>query len=185
MRRNWFIAAVVIGVAAIVIAAVVMRLTEDESPSTAEWAEAVCKDIGDWRDSITSLADVSGETLTPELLRESLRRRRVHVDARRRSSRPRSSRPRSGEDLEEQFEQVGTLESSFDDLTEAADDAADASAGEFLQELAGLATQFSAFDGAPVVGRDAPEREHRRGVEGRASAGVRRRPSCQSLQADS
>ena len=42
VRRNWFIAAIVIGVLAIVVAAVVMRLSDDGPPTTAEWADAVC-----------------------------------------------------------------------------------------------------------------------------------------------
>ncbi len=41
MRRNWFIAAVVIGVVSIVVAAAVMRLTEDDPETTADWADAV------------------------------------------------------------------------------------------------------------------------------------------------
>ena len=49
MRRNWFIAAIVIGVLAIVIAAVVMRLTEDDPETTAEWADSVCTSLSDWR----------------------------------------------------------------------------------------------------------------------------------------
>jgi hypothetical protein len=187
MRRSWFIAAVVIGVAAIVIAAIAMRLSDDGPPSTAEWAEDVCSDLGEWRDTITSLADVSGETLTPELLGERIDEAKTAtstliVDLRD-LGRPELE---SGEELEEQLnEQVSALESSFDALTESAEEAADAGEGDFLQELAGLASQFSAFltqlESSVDALQNANVAEESRAELQQAFADA---PSCQALQAD-
>ena len=64
MRRNWFIAAIGLGIAAIVIAAVAMRLSDDGPPTTEEWAGSVCTSLSDWRESIASL-HAGGEPLTP------------------------------------------------------------------------------------------------------------------------
>ena len=75
MRRNWFIAAIVLGVIAIVIAAVVMRATDDSPETTEEWAGAVCTSLTDWRTSIEALADVGGEPLTADSLRDRLNER--------------------------------------------------------------------------------------------------------------
>ena len=63
----------VIGIAAIVVAAIAMRLSDDNGPpTTEEWAGEVCTSLSDWCDSITSLADVSGEPLTADTLRDKL-----------------------------------------------------------------------------------------------------------------
>jgi hypothetical protein len=74
MRRSWFIAAIVLAIGAVAIVVLVVRLTEDENSQTspAAWADSVCASLSSWRSSITSLADVSGGTLTPESLREKL-----------------------------------------------------------------------------------------------------------------
>jgi hypothetical protein len=150
VRRNWFIAAAVVGVAAIVVAAVAMRLSDDgsdEPQSTTVWADSVCTDLSDWRDSITSLADVSGETLTPDVLREKL----DQADSATTTlvSDLRDLGPpdlQAGDELRQELQSsVDDLESSYDDLKSAANDAAEASGTEFLQQLAGLATQFSSF----------------------------------------
>jgi hypothetical protein len=51
VRRNWFIAAIVIGIVSIAVAALVMRLTADASESTSPTA---------WADSVgTSLSGVA------------------------------------------------------------------------------------------------------------------------------
>jgi hypothetical protein len=188
MRRNWLIGAVVFGIAAIVVAALAMRLTEDEPPSTSEWAETVCADLVDWRDTITSLADVSGETLTPELLRGRVDEAGTATSALIADLRALGPPDLdSGDELEEQLdEQVGALESSFDALKESAEDAADAGAGAFLQELAGLASQFSAFlaqlQSSVDVLQDADVGEESKAELEQAFADA---PSCQSLRADS
>jgi len=187
VRRNWFISAIVIGIAAIVIAAVAMRLSDDGPPSTASWADSVCTDLSEWKTSIESLADVGGETLTPELLRETL------DDAESATSTLvadlRDLGPpdlESGSELEAELdESVAGLESSFDDLKDAADDAANASAGDFLQELAALASQFSAFLAAiqstveMLQNTDVAEESKAELQQAFADAS-----SCQSLQAE-
>ncbi|HEX4747395.1 MAG TPA: hypothetical protein VFU99_11015 [Gaiellaceae bacterium] len=188
MRRNWFIAAIVIGVAAIVVAAVVMRITEDEPPTTAEWAEAVCADLGEWRDTVTGLADVSGETLTSELLRERIDEADSATSTLIADLRDLGAPDlESGDELEAELdEQMGALESSYDELKESAEAAADAGQGELLQELAGLATQFSAFltqlDSTVDTLENANVAEESRAELEQAFADA---PSCQSLQADS
>jgi hypothetical protein len=150
MRRNWLIAAVVIGIAAIVIAAVVMRVTEEERLTTEEWADEVCTSLVDWRTSITSLADVGGEPLTADTLRDRL------SDAEDATSdlvqNLRDLGPpdlEAGDELESELDDAtAELESSFDALKESADEAADAPASEFLGELADLASDFAALQAA-------------------------------------
>ena len=44
MRRNWFIAAIVIGVVAIVVAAIAMRLSDDNGQPTGP--ERICTALG-------------------------------------------------------------------------------------------------------------------------------------------
>ena len=188
MRRNWFIAAIVIGVAAIVIAAVAMRLSDDEPPTTAEWTESVCSSLVDWRESITSLADVSGEPLTADSLRDRLDDANAATSdlvAELRDLGPPDLE--AGDELQEQLdESVGELESSFDALKESAEDAADAPAGEFLQELAGLASDFAALQ--DTIGSTVSTLENAN-VADESKAELQRAfadaPSCQSLQADS
>lgn len=67
-------AGIVVVVVVIGAAVLVTRLTDDGggSLSTADWADSVCTSLADWGSSITSLADVSGDALTPETLREKL-----------------------------------------------------------------------------------------------------------------
>src|SRR5215470_19598833 len=74
MRNKWFIVAIVVGLAAIVIAVVAAKLKDNGSDtmSTADWASAVCTDVGEWRSSITSLADVSSGSLTKDSLQQKL-----------------------------------------------------------------------------------------------------------------
>jgi hypothetical protein len=188
MRRNWFIAAVVIGVVAIVIAAVVMRVTEDEPLTTAEWAEAVCADLGEWRDTITGLADLSDETLTSELLRERIDEAESETSALIADLRDLGAPDlESGEELEAELdEQVSALESSYDELQESAEAAADAGQGELLQELAGLASQYAAFltqlNSTVETLQNANIAEESKAELEQAFADA---PSCQSLQADS
>ena len=191
MQRNWFIAAIVVGIVAIVIAAVAMRLSDDsggDTESTAAWAESVCADLSDWRESISSLADVSGETLTPDLLREKL----DEADSATTTlvSELRALGPpdlEAGDDLEQELQDsVDELESSYDDLKSAADEAADASASEFIQQLAGLASQFSTFLGAIQSTVDKLENAD---VADDAKTELQQAfdeaPSCQSLRSES
>ncbi len=188
MRRNWFITAIVIGVAAIVIAAVVMRLTEDAPPSASEWADSVCTDLSDWKASIESLADVSGETLTPDLLREKLDEAQSATSELVTELRDLGPPDlESGDQLEEELDgSISDLDSSFEDLEESADEAADAQADEFLQAFSALASDFAALQtaiGAAVSTlQDADVAEESKAELQQAFADA---PSCQSLQADS
>ena len=145
MRRNWFIAAIGIGIAAIVIAAVAMRLSDDGPPTTEEWAGSVCTSLSDWRESITSLADAGGEPLTADSLRDKL------GDASDATSdlvtQLRDLGPpdlESGDELEQQLDaSTDELESSFESVKASAEEVADAPAGEFLQQLAAAAARTS------------------------------------------
>ena len=150
VRRNWFIAAIVIGIASIAVAALLMRLTADDNaqPSASEWAASVCTDLATWRSSITSLADVGDGTLTPESLGDKLddasSATQTLVSELNDLGAPDLE---SGDQLKEEIDSAANeLESSFDTLKQGAEDAADASSpADFLQALAALAPQFQAL----------------------------------------
>ena len=189
MRRNWFIAAVVIGIAAIVIAAIAMRLSDDDGPQTTEeWAGEVCTSLSDWRDSITSLAEISGEPLTADTLRDKLGEAGDAtsdlVAQLRDLGRPDLE---EGDELQQRLdESANELESRFDDLKESAEAAADAPASELLQQLAGLASDFAALQTAISTTVSSLENanvaEDSKAELQQAFADA---PSCQSLQAES
>jgi hypothetical protein len=188
VRRNWLIAAVAVGIAAIVIAAIAMRLSDSGPQSTEEWAGSVCTSLSDWRDSIRSLADVSGEPLTADSLRGKV------DDADSATSTFVSELQdlgapdlEAGDQLEEELDaSVAQLESSYDVLKESANSAADAPASEFLQELAGLASDFAALQTAIATTvttlQNANVAEESKAEVQQAFANA---PSCQSLQAES
>ena len=150
MRRNWFIAAIVLGIASIAVAALVMRLTADDNaqPSTTEWADSVCTSLSTWRSSITSLADVGGGTLTPEALGDKLDEAnsatRTLVTELKDLGAPDLE---AGDQLKQEVDSAANeLESSFDTLKQGAEDAAAAtSPAAFLRGLAALAPQFQAL----------------------------------------
>jgi uncharacterized membrane-anchored protein YhcB (DUF1043 family) len=151
VRRNWFIAAIALGVAAIVIAAVAMRLSDDGGqPTTEEWANSVCTSLTDWGDSINALAEVGDEPLTPDSLRERLSEAEdatSQLVSELRDLGPPDTE--AGDQLQEQLDSsTEQLESSFETLKESAQEAADAPASEFLQNLAGLASDFAALQAA-------------------------------------
>jgi hypothetical protein len=187
MRRGWLIAAVLIGLLAIVIAAVAMRLSDDGPPTAEEWADEVCSSLSDWRESITSLADVGDEPLTADSLRDRLDEAESAtsdlVTELRELGPPDLE---SGDELEAELDDAtAELEASFDDLKESAQAAADAPAGEFLGELATLASAFAALQSA--IGetvntlRDSNIAEDSRIELEQAFADA---PSCQSPQAE-
>ena len=188
MRRNWLIAAVILGLLAIVIAAIAMRLTEDEPPTTQEWADEVCSSLSDWRSSIASLADTDGEPLTADSVRDAL------SDASDATSdliqQLRDLGPpdtEAGDELEAELDAAtAELEARFDALEESAEEAADASAGESLGELADVAADFSALQAAiaqtVTTLQNANVSEESKAELEQAFADA---PSCQSLQADS
>jgi hypothetical protein len=188
VRRNWFIAAVVIGIAAIVIAAIAMRLSDDGPQTTEEWAGEVCTSLSDWRASITSLADVTGEPLTADTLRDRLGEAEdatADLVGQLRELDPPDLE--AGDALQQQLdESADELESSFDALRDSAEAAADAPPSEFLQQLAGLASDFAALQTAisttvtSVQNANVGEESKAELEQAFADA-----PSCQSLRAES
>jgi hypothetical protein len=145
VRRNWYIAAIVVGIAAIAIAALAMRLTADDEPTTTEWAGSVCSSLTDWRESIVALTDVSGglsrealegkfddaQAATDELVSELRDLERPSLDA--------------GDEVEAELD--ATVESLRTDYESLRSDAAEAlesadSATGLVQALAGLVPRF-------------------------------------------
>jgi len=93
----------------------------------------------------------------------------------------------SGDQLREQLDSsTEKLESSFDDLKQSADEAANAPAGEFVQKLAALASDFAALQAAitqtVTAIEDANVSEEAKAELQQAFADA---PACQSLQAQS
>ena len=188
VRRNWFIAAVVIGIAAIVIAAIAMRLSDDGPQTTEEWAGEVCTSLSDWRESIVSLTDAGGEPLTADSLRDKL------GDASDATSdlvtQLRDLGPpdlESSEELEQQLDaSVDELESSFDSVKDGAEEVADAPAGEFIQQLAALEPDFAALQtaisGTVTTLQNADVAESSKAELQQAFADA---PSCESLRSES
>lgn len=188
MRRNWFIAAIGIGIAAIVIAAVAMRLSDDGPPTTEEWAGSVCTSLSDWQESITSLADAGGEPLTADSLRDKL------GDASDATSdlvtQLRDLGPpdlESGDELEQQLDaSADELESSFESVKASAEEVANAPAGEFLQQLATVASDFAtlqtAISGTVTTLQNADVAESSKAELQQAFADA---PSCESLRSES
>lgn len=187
MRRNWFIAAIGVGIAAIVIAAVAMRLSDDGPPTTEEWADSVCTSLSDWRESIASL-HAEGEPVTADSLRDKL------GDASDATSdlvtQLRDLGPpdlESSEELEQQLDaSVDELESSFDSVKDGAEEVADAPAGEFIQQLAALEPDFAALQtaisGTVTTLQNADVAESSKAELQRAFADA---PSCESLRSES
>jgi hypothetical protein len=186
VRRNWFISAIVIGVVAVVVAAVAMRLSDDGSqPTTAEWADSICTSLGDWRESISSLADVGGQQLTPDLLRDKVGDAEDATTQLAQELRDAGTpNTEAGDQLRAQLDSsTEQLESSFDDLKQSAEEAADAPAGEFLQKLAGLASDFAALQAAitetVTTIEDADVGQEAKAEVEQAFSDA---PACQSLQ---
>ena len=189
MRRNWFIAAIVIGVLAIIIAAVVMRLTEDDQESTSEWADSVCTSLSDWRSSITSLADPADEPPTTETLRDRLDQADDAtsglVDELRDLGPPDLE---TGDEVQQALDSAAAgLAASWADAQSTAEDAADAdNQAELLEALADLADDFAALAGQA---EDIVATLQSASLFGDASAELEQAfaasDSCQALRADS
>jgi len=187
VRRNWFIAAIGIGIAAIVIAAVAMRLSDDDPPTTEEWAGSVCTSLSDWRDSIASL-HTGGEPLTADSLRDKL------SDASDATSdlvtQLRDLGPpdlEASDELEQQLNaSVEELESRFDAVKDSAEEVADAPAGEFVQQLAALGSDLAALQTAisetATTLQNADVAESSKAELQQAFADA---PSCESLRSES
>jgi len=189
VRWNWFIAAIVLSVLAIVAAALAMRLTEEDSETTAEWADSVCTSLSDWRSSIAALAEPDDEPLTADTLRDRLDQA---DDAT--SDLVDELRDLGPPDLEEGDEVQRALDSaaaglaaSYAYVQSAAEDAADADdQTELLEALADLADDFAALadqargivatlQSASLFGDSSDELEQAFAAS----------DSCQALQADS
>ena len=147
MRRNWLAAAIVLGIAVVVLAAVIARVTEDDSGplSATAWADSVCTSLSDWRSSITALADVSGGELTKESLGEKLDTAQTATE--QLVTELNDLGPpdlEAGDQLKQQLNTAADgIESSYDSLEAGAQDALDAdSPNAFLQALAALAPEF-------------------------------------------
>jgi len=150
VKRNWLLAAIVVGILVIVGAAIVARLADDDftSVDTTEWADSVCSDLGEWRSAITGLAGVGGGELTPESLEQKLGdagdATDELVDDLRRLGPPDVE---AGGEAEQALDDAAEgLQDSFDSLRADAQGALDADTPtDFLQELAALAPQFQAL----------------------------------------
>ncbi|HJR95437.1 MAG TPA: hypothetical protein VJ807_08355 [Gaiellaceae bacterium] len=189
MRRNWFVAAVAVGIVAIVVAAIAMRLTEDDPETTAAWADSVCTSLSDWRSSIAVLADPGDEALTAETLGDRLDQADDAtsdlVDELRDLGPPDLD---AGDDVQQALDSAAAgLAASYADVQSAAEDAADADdTTELLEALADLADDFAAL--ADQAG-DIVATLQSASLFGDASAELEQAfaasDSCQALQADS
>jgi hypothetical protein len=147
VRRNWVLVAVPAVVAAIIVVVAVVWSRGDDSGriETTAWADSVCTSLTDWRSSITSLADVSGGTLTPETLRQRLDDAGAATEALVSDLKGLGTPDLdAGADVEQALDDAADgLDFSYRLLQLAAEDAAGAeSPAAFLQALAGLAGDF-------------------------------------------
>ncbi len=131
----------------IVLAAVIARVTEDDSgsPDPSAWASSVCTSLSDWQSSITALADVSGGELTKESLGEKLDTAETATE--QLVTELKDLGPpdlEAGEELKQQLDAAADdLGASYESLKSGAQDALDAdSPAAFLQALAALAPEF-------------------------------------------
>lgn len=187
MQRNWIIGALILVVLAIVIAVVAVRLGDDDGgpESTSEWADAVCTSLSDWRASIASLADLSGESLTAETFRDRLDEAEEATSTL--GTELRDLGPPDvvdGDEVDQALEDaVGGLEERYDELQAAASDALEAPSAT---ALAGLVDDFQAL---LEQARDIVATLQSASLFGQASAELEQAfgdsASCQSLQADS
>jgi uncharacterized protein YukE len=164
VRRNWFIWAIVIGVASIALAALVMRLTADDgNPSANEWADAVCTDFATWKSSIEALTDVSPGDLNAEALGEKIDEAETATST-----------------------LVSELQSSVDALKQGAEEASQASSPQdFLEALAALAPQFQALlDSLSTTIEDLQNANVSEDAKAELQAAFDDAESCQQLQGD-
>lgn len=148
MRRSWFIAAIVVGVLAIAVAALLMRITADDEPSTTAWADSVCTALSDWRTSIVALTDISsgldGDSLRQKL--DDAEDATAQLVTNLRDLGPPDLE--AGDEVEQRLDTVvESLERQYETLKADAEQAlgsADSPAG-LLQALAALAPQFQAL----------------------------------------
>jgi hypothetical protein len=189
VRRNWFVGAIVIGVLAIVVAALVMRLSEDDPETTADWADAVCTSLSDWRTSIASLAEAGDEPLTADTLRDRLDEGGQATSALVTELRDLGPPDlETGDDVEQALDDAAAgLQTSFEDVQSAGDDATEAeSPSELGSALAELSQDVAAL--ISEVG-DVVATLRSASLFGDASAELEQAfaeaDSCQALQTDS
>lgn len=147
MRRGWLIGAIVAGLAAIVVAAVIGRVRDSGSsqPTATEWADSVCGDLATWKTSITSIASVSGGTLTKESLQQKLADAQTATnDLVSELEALGAPNLEAGDQLQQELDSSAeALDASYRQLTAGAQDALNAdSPTAFLQGLAKLAPEF-------------------------------------------
>ena len=153
VRRSWVVIAVIAVVAGLVAIASAMQFDEageDDSGSVeaTAWADSVCTSLGDWRTSISSLADVEAGELTPELFEEKLDEARSAtddlVDSLKGIGPPDVE---SGDEVEQALDDAADgLRDSYESLRLAAQDALDAETpAAFLQELGTLGPELQAI----------------------------------------
>ncbi len=190
MRRNWFVWAIVIGVASIALAALIMRLTADDesSPTTTEWAGSVCASLATWKSSIESLADVSGGSLDAETLQ-------AKIDDAEAATQTLVTELKdlgppdlgSGDELQEQLSSsADEIQADVDALKQSAEQASEAgSTQEFLSELAALAPQFQELlEQASTAIADLQDANVAEDERAELQAAFADAESCQQLQGD-
>jgi len=181
----------VLGIGSIAVAALLMRVTADDTnrASPAAWANSVCTSLSTWRSSITAISDVSGETLTPESLQQSLGDATTATEtlvADLQQLGPPDLD--AGDDLKQQLDSAASeIESSFDTLKQGAIDAADASSpADFIQALAALAPRFQALlDTISTTVGDLQNASVAADARDELQAAFANASSCQDLQSNS
>jgi hypothetical protein len=148
VRRNWLVAALVLGLVAIAIAVIAMRLSDDDSSEATAWAGSVCTSLSEWRGEIEALADVDAGDLNAEALRGKLEDAQTATDDLV-SDLQALGRPEleAGDEAEAALDDAADgLRESYEDLKDAASAALDAgSPMAFLEALAALGPRFQAL----------------------------------------
>jgi hypothetical protein len=149
VRRNWLIAAIVVGIAAIVLAAVLARTLGDDdsgpSEETVSWTSSVCTSLATWQASIESIANVAATGLSKESLQQAFDDAATATD--QLVSELKALGPPdldSGAQVEQQLEaSVDELSADYEEIKASAEQALDAdSTAELLGALASLAPKF-------------------------------------------
>lgn len=190
MRRNWLIAAVVVGVVVIVGAVVAARLADDDftSVETTEWAGSVCTSLSEWQTSLEGIAAGGEGAPSVQSLEDAVDDARSATDDLVQELQ-RLGPPdlETGDEVEEALDDsVDGLRDSYDELDSAARDALDAgSPAEVLQELAALAPQAQAL---VQQARDVVASLQSASIFGEASAELEQAfsdaDSCQQLRSE-
>jgi len=150
VRRNWLIAAVVVGVLVIVVAVVAARLADDDftSVDTTEWAGSVCTSLSEWQASLEDIVAGGEGGPSVEALEDAVDDARSATDDLVQDLQ-RLGPPdlETGDEVEDALDDsVDGLRDSYDELDSAAREALDAgSPAEALQQLAALAPQAEAL----------------------------------------